>query len=157
MNLIRPLIIYFGIIRQTVQDSVPKVIMRSLMNHTSRHVQDRLVSMLYKPELLHEHESFVLEGARVKAKVLLDTYKDVGIFCLFNLLFSSVHYLFLIIDLRRAHPNPYSNHLQISELLKPAAGGYIPSRLVHQLRSLFEWKTGPSTGSEDQGSLGHCA
>jgi len=78
-NLIRSLITsYFGIVRQTVQDLIPKAIMHLLVNHTSRHVQDRLVSTLYNPELfselLHEDESLVSERARVKA--MLDAYKD---------------------------------------------------------------------------------
>jgi dynamin 1-like protein len=78
-NLIRSLISsYFAIVRQTIQDLVPKSIMHLLVNHTSQHVQDRLVSTLYKPELfsdlLHEDESLVSERARVKS--LLDAYKD---------------------------------------------------------------------------------
>ena len=79
INLIRSFISsYFDIVRQTTQDLVPKAIMHLLVNHTSQHVQDRLVSTLYKPELfselLHEDESLVSERARVKA--LLDAYKD---------------------------------------------------------------------------------
>jgi len=78
-NLIRSLITsYFGIVRQMVQDLIPKAIMHLLVNHTSKHVQDRLVSTLYKSELfsqlLHEDESLVSERARVQA--LLDAYKD---------------------------------------------------------------------------------
>jgi len=79
INLIRSLITsYFGIVRQSIQDLIPKAIMHLLVNHTSKHVQDRLVSTLYKPELfselLHEDESLVSERARVQA--LLDAYKD---------------------------------------------------------------------------------
>ena len=79
INLIRLLISsYFAIVRQTIQDLVPKAIMHLLVNHTSQHVQDRLVSTLYNPELfselLHEDESLVSERARVQA--LLDAYKD---------------------------------------------------------------------------------
>ena len=79
INLIRSLISsYFAIVREMIQDLVPKAIMHLLVNHTSQHVQDRLVSTLYKPELfsdlLHEDESLVSERARVKA--LLDAYKD---------------------------------------------------------------------------------
>ncbi|KAF9647684.1 hypothetical protein BDM02DRAFT_3261534 [Thelephora ganbajun] len=79
ISLIRTLITsYFCIVRQTIQDLIPKAIMHLLVNHTSRNVQDRLVSTLYKPELfselLHEDESLVSERARVKA--LLDAYKD---------------------------------------------------------------------------------
>ncbi|CAG7847975.1 Dynamin-related protein DNM1 [Serendipita indica DSM 11827] len=78
-TLIRSLIkSYFGIVRQSIQDLVPKAIMHFLVNHTSQQVQNRLVSSLYKPdmfvELLHEDETIVTERERVKA--LLDAYKE---------------------------------------------------------------------------------
>ncbi|KAF7356931.1 Dynamin-related protein DNM1 [Mycena venus] len=78
-SLIRSLIAsYFGIVRQSIQDLIPKAIMHFLVNHTSYHVQNRLVASLYKPELfqemLHEDEGLVAERARVKA--LLDAYKE---------------------------------------------------------------------------------
>ncbi|KAJ7257971.1 dynamin protein dnm1 [Mycena haematopus] len=78
-SLIRSLIAsYFGIVRQSIQDLVPKAIMHLLVNHTSYHVQNRLVASLYKPdlfqEMLHEDEGLVAERARVKA--LLDAYKE---------------------------------------------------------------------------------
>jgi len=78
-NLIRSLIAsYFSIVRQTIQDLVPKAIMHFLVNHTSQHVQNRLVSTLYKPELftdlLHEDEALASERARVKS--LLEAYKE---------------------------------------------------------------------------------
>ena len=78
-NLIRGLIAsYFGIVRQSIQDLVPKAIMHFLVNHTSHQVQNRLVSALYKPELfasmLDEDEGIVAERTRVKA--LLDAYKE---------------------------------------------------------------------------------
>ncbi|KAJ3484970.1 hypothetical protein NLI96_g5282 [Meripilus lineatus] len=78
-NLIRSLIAsYFNIVRQTIQDLVPKAIMHFLVNHTSQHVQNRLVSSLYKPDLfgdlLNEDEALVAERTRVKA--LLDAYKE---------------------------------------------------------------------------------
>jgi dynamin 1-like protein len=78
-NLIRSLITsYFNIVRQTIQDLIPKAIMHLLVNHTSQHVQDRLVSSLYKPdlfpELLNEDETLVAERTRVKS--LLDAYKE---------------------------------------------------------------------------------
>ncbi|KAJ7173597.1 Dynamin central region-domain-containing protein [Mycena filopes] len=78
-SLIRSLIAsYFGIVRQSIQDLVPKAIMHFLVNHTSYHVQNRLVASLYKPELfqdmLHEDEGLVAERTRVKA--LLDAYKE---------------------------------------------------------------------------------
>ncbi|KAG6816531.1 hypothetical protein H0H87_005393 [Tephrocybe sp. NHM501043] len=78
-SLIRSLIAsYFGIVRQSIQDLIPKAIMHLLVNHTSQHVQNRLVSALYNPELfadmLNEDEALVAERARVKA--LLDAYKE---------------------------------------------------------------------------------
>ncbi|KAG5641963.1 hypothetical protein DXG03_003855 [Asterophora parasitica] len=78
-SLIRSLIAsYFGIVRQSIQDLIPKAIMHLLVNHTSQHVQNRLVSALYNPDLfadmLNEDEALVAERARVKA--LLDAYKD---------------------------------------------------------------------------------
>ncbi|KAI0758587.1 P-loop containing nucleoside triphosphate hydrolase protein [Irpex lacteus] len=78
-NLIRSLIAsYFNIVRQTIQDLIPKAIMHLLVNFTSQHVQNRLVASLYKPdlfgELLNEDEALVAERTRVKA--LLDAYKD---------------------------------------------------------------------------------
>jgi len=78
-TLIRNLIAsYFNIVRQTIQDLVPKAIMHFLVNHSSQHVQNRLVSSLYKPDLfkalLNEDETIVAERARVKA--LLDAYKE---------------------------------------------------------------------------------
>lgn len=78
-TLIRSLIkSYFGIVRQSIQDLIPKAIMHFLVNNTSQQVQNRLVSQLYKPdifsELLHEDETLVSERERVKA--LLDAYKE---------------------------------------------------------------------------------
>lgn len=78
-SLIRSLIAsYFAIVRQSIQDLIPKAIMHFLVNHTSQHVQNRLVASLYKPELfadlLNEDEALVAERTRVKA--LLDAYKD---------------------------------------------------------------------------------
>lgn len=77
--LIRNLIAsYFNIVRQTIQDLVPKAVMHFLVNHSSQQVQNRLVAALYKPDLfpglLNEDETIVAERARVKA--LLDAYKD---------------------------------------------------------------------------------
>lgn len=78
-NLIRSLITsYFNIVRQSIQDLIPKAIMHFLVNHTCQHIQNRLVSSLYKPELfadlLNEDEALIAERARVKA--LLDAYKE---------------------------------------------------------------------------------
>lgn len=69
---------YFNIVRQTIQDLVPKAVMHLLVNHASQQVQTRLVSALYRPDmfsgLLHEDETIVAERARVNA--LLDAYKE---------------------------------------------------------------------------------
>jgi dynamin 1-like protein len=78
-TLIRSLIAsYFDIVRQSIEDLVPKAVMHLLVNHTSQHVQNRLVAELYKPqnfnELLNEDEALVTERTRVKA--LLDAYKE---------------------------------------------------------------------------------
>ncbi|KAF8315388.1 dynamin protein dnm1 [Clavulina sp. PMI_390] len=78
-SLIRSLIAtYFDIVRQTVQDLVPKAIMHFLVNNTSQQVQNRLVTKLYQPdlfaELLDEDETLVNERARVKS--LLDAYRE---------------------------------------------------------------------------------
>lgn len=78
-NLIRALIAsYFGIVRQTIQDLIPKAIMHLLVNFSRDAIQQRLVTQLYKPdlfgELLHEDEALVAERTRVKA--LLDAYKE---------------------------------------------------------------------------------
>jgi dynamin 1-like protein len=52
--------------------------MHFLVNFTCQHVQNRLVSSMYKPELfpqlLHEDETIVNERNRVSA--LLGAYKD---------------------------------------------------------------------------------
>lgn len=79
ITLIRSLIAsYFSIVRQSIQDLVPKAIMHFLVNNTSQQVQNRLVAMLYKPELfadlLDEDEALVNERTRVKA--LLEAYKE---------------------------------------------------------------------------------
>jgi len=80
-QLIRSLIAsYFNIVRQSIQDVVPKAIMHFLVNHTAHHVQNWLVSALYhdNPDLfanmLNEDEALVAERTRVKA--LLDAYKE---------------------------------------------------------------------------------
>lgn len=78
-SLIRSLIAsYFSIVRQSIQDLIPKAIMHFLVNHSTKEVQNRLVATLYKPELfaelLNEDEALVAERTRVKA--LLDAYKE---------------------------------------------------------------------------------
>lgn len=78
-NLILSLIAsYFNIVRQTIEDLIPKAIMHLLVNFSRDAIQQRLVTQLYKPDLfeqlLHEDEALVSERARVKA--LLDAYKE---------------------------------------------------------------------------------
>ncbi|KAK4703359.1 dynamin 1-like protein, partial [Phenoliferia sp. Uapishka_3] len=78
-SLIRALISsYFSIVRQTIQDLVPKAIMHLLVNFSRESVQNRLVASLYKEslfeDLLYEDEGLTAERTRVKA--LLTAYKE---------------------------------------------------------------------------------
>lgn len=78
-ELIRRLISsYFNIVRETIQDQVPKAIMHLLVNHSKEAAQNRLVSELYKEslfeELLHEDESLAQE--RNKCQNMLSTYRE---------------------------------------------------------------------------------
>ncbi|PWN54214.1 hypothetical protein IE53DRAFT_383239 [Violaceomyces palustris] len=78
-TLIRSLIAsYFNIVRQSIQDLVPKAVMHLLVNFSRESVQNRLVACLYKEnlfeELLHEDEGLTNERKRVKA--LLDAYRE---------------------------------------------------------------------------------
>lgn len=78
-ELIRRLIIsYFSIIREMIQDQVPKLIMCLLVNYIKQHIQNRLVVKLYNEnlfdELLQEDESIQLE--RERCIELLKTYRE---------------------------------------------------------------------------------
>ncbi|KAK0552380.1 Dynamin- GTPase protein [Tilletia horrida] len=78
-SLIRSLIAsYFTIVRQSIQDLVPKAVMHLLVNFSRESVQNRLVAGLYKEslfdELLHEDEGLTNERKRVKQ--LLDAYRE---------------------------------------------------------------------------------
>ncbi len=78
-ELIRRLIIsYFDIVREMIQDQVPKAIMCLLVNHCRESVQNTLVSEIYKEtlfdSLLFEDENLVIE--REKCKKVLETYKQ---------------------------------------------------------------------------------
>ena len=78
-QLIRRLIIsYFGIVRETFQDQVPKAVMHLLVNYTKEAAQNRLVSKLYKEalfdELLYEDENLAQE--RAKCQNMLATYRE---------------------------------------------------------------------------------
>lgn len=79
IDLIQNLIsTYFSIVRQTIQDLVPKAVMHLLINHSRESVQNRLVASLYKEnlfeDLLYEDEGLTAERQRIKA--LLDSYKE---------------------------------------------------------------------------------
>lgn len=78
-ELIRRLIVsYFGIVREIIQDQVPKSIMCMLVNYIKSHIQNRLVVKLYNEqyfeELLQEDETIQLE--REKCVNLLKTYRE---------------------------------------------------------------------------------
>ena len=70
--------LYFNIVWQSIQDIIPKAIMHFLINHMAQQVQNRLMVLLYKPELfvdmLNEDKVLMVERTRVKA--LLDAYKE---------------------------------------------------------------------------------
>ena len=78
-ELIRRLIIsYFSIVRETIQDQVPKAIMCLLVNHIKQEIQNRLVVKLYNEnmfdELLQEDET--IQAEREKCIELLKTYRS---------------------------------------------------------------------------------
>lgn len=78
-ELIRRLILsYFGIVRDTIQDQVPKAVMHLLVNFSKDEAQTRLVRKLYKEslfdELLYEDEGLAEE--REKCIKMLKTYKE---------------------------------------------------------------------------------
>ncbi|GME95405.1 unnamed protein product [Ambrosiozyma monospora] len=78
-ELIRRLIIsYFGIVREMIEDQVPKAVMFLLVNHCKEKVQNALVQKLYKEslfdELLYEDQNLIAE--REKCIKLLETYKE---------------------------------------------------------------------------------
>ncbi|KAB8356389.1 hypothetical protein FH972_023972 [Carpinus fangiana] len=78
-ELIRRLISsYFGIVRESVADQVPKAVMHLLVNHSKDVVQNRLVSELYKEDLFQEllHEDDAIKTEREKCERLLGTYKE---------------------------------------------------------------------------------
>lgn len=77
-ELIRRLIIsYFCIIREMIQDQVPKLIMCLLVNYIKQNIQNRLVMRLYNEsmfdELLMEDET--IQAEREKCLELLKTYR----------------------------------------------------------------------------------
>ncbi|CUS22215.1 LAQU0S05e00298g1_1 [Lachancea quebecensis] len=78
-ELIRRLIIsYFGIVREMIQDQIPKAVMCLLVNFSKEIIQNRLVTKLYKESLFKELllEDQNLAQDREKCVKLLDTYKE---------------------------------------------------------------------------------
>ena len=78
-ELIRRLISsYFGIVRETIQDQVPKAVMHLLVNYCKETIQNRLVSELYKEALFDEllHEDVTLAQERAKCEKMLKTYTE---------------------------------------------------------------------------------
>ncbi|ODV70272.1 hypothetical protein HYPBUDRAFT_133415 [Hyphopichia burtonii NRRL Y-1933] len=78
-ELIRRLIIsYFSIVREMIQDQVPKLIMCLLVNYVKTNIQNQLVVKLYNDnlfdELLQEDETIQVE--REKCINLLKTYRE---------------------------------------------------------------------------------
>ncbi|SCV99566.1 LAFE_0A06018g1_1 [Lachancea fermentati] len=78
-ELIRRLIAsYFGIVREMIQDQIPKAVMCLLVNFSKESVQNRLVTKLYKDayfdDLLMEDQNLAQD--REKCVKLLKTYKD---------------------------------------------------------------------------------
>lgn len=68
---------YFGIIREMIQDQVPKAIMCLMVNYSKENVQNRLVTTLYKESMFNELlvEDPILAQEREKCLNLLKTYK----------------------------------------------------------------------------------
>jgi dynamin 1-like protein len=78
-ELIRALISsYFGIVRESIADQVPKAVMHLLVNHCKDVVQNRLVSELYKESLFEEllYEDDGVKKEREKCERLLQTYRE---------------------------------------------------------------------------------
>ncbi|CCC66678.1 hypothetical protein NCAS_0A01180 [Naumovozyma castellii] len=78
-ELIRRLIIsYFGIIREMIEDQIPKAIMFFLVNYCKESVQNRLVTKLYKESMLEELlvEDQTIAQDRANCERLLETYKN---------------------------------------------------------------------------------
>lgn len=78
-DLIRSLISsYFLIVRESIQDLIPKAIMHLLVNHCKDVLQTRLVADLYREdkfnELLYEDEN--LKQEREKCEKMLSVYKE---------------------------------------------------------------------------------
>lgn len=78
-ELIRRLISsYFNIVRETIQDQVPKAIMHLLVNHSKEAVQNRLVTELYREDFFNDllYEDDNIKAEREKCERLLETYRQ---------------------------------------------------------------------------------
>ncbi|KAG0642648.1 dynamin protein-like protein dnm1 [Tuber brumale] len=78
-ELIRRLISsYFNIVRETIQDQVPKAVMHFLVNFSKDAVQNRLVTELYKEEFFGDllYEDDAIKAEREKCERLLKTYRE---------------------------------------------------------------------------------
>ncbi|ODV89042.1 hypothetical protein CANCADRAFT_133114 [Tortispora caseinolytica NRRL Y-17796] len=78
-ELIRRLITsYFNIVREMIQDQVPKAVMHLLVNFSKESIQNRLVAELYKESLFDEllHEDDNLAEDRAKCAQRLETYRQ---------------------------------------------------------------------------------
>ncbi|CDH14744.1 probable DNM1-Dynamin-related protein [Zygosaccharomyces bailii ISA1307] len=77
-ELIRRLIVsYFDIIRQMIEDQIPKAVMCLLVNYSKESVQNRLVTKLYKESMFDEllMEDQALAQEREKCVRVLETYR----------------------------------------------------------------------------------
>jgi dynamin 1-like protein len=77
-SLIRNLIgSYFAIVRQSIQDLVPKAVMHLLVDHSRETIQNRLVSVLFKESLFEGllEEDPALTGERQRVSSLLQAYR----------------------------------------------------------------------------------
>ncbi|KAJ1918765.1 Dynamin- GTPase protein [Mycoemilia scoparia] len=78
-TLIRLLITsYFGIVRKTIQDLVPKAIMHLLVGEVCQSMQNRLVEELYKENLIDDlmAEDPSLKAEREQRKAMLEVYRE---------------------------------------------------------------------------------
>lgn len=69
---------YFNIVRETIQDQVPKAVMHFLVNHSKDAIQNRLVTELYKEDYFSDllYEDDAIKAERVKCERLLKTYRE---------------------------------------------------------------------------------
>lgn len=69
---------YFNIVRETIQDQVPKAVMHFLVNHSKDAIQNRLVTELYKEDFFGDllYEDDAIKAEREKCERLLKTYRE---------------------------------------------------------------------------------